>query len=495
MQMQSIIRPMLAFGPCVRQLLEKRHISASELARMMGYKSRNSIFRILDDEGGHGPRQALYERLIAEDPLSLTQQERRELLQALEISRVGVVAFLNNRAMRELMLDVFMEEEAEEIRVLPMDDKKANVEGIFGGVDHLKQVDITITGCCDRQILSQLNERLSGEKTKFCITHFVYTGEEEIIRNVSAIQPLLFRSDYTAYAVEPGLFSREKQRLYRNNMIYVHSVPYEGRRYDRTFVMIDKGCFVALKQRGSGSISQLDRIMAEDMQRMRPLKTDKRGAQADYVAYTEECLKLEQNRAIYTIKRDVPLSYVQLDILTQCVMEGFAAAGIAQGDALAPLLERLQRVHHQRFENYFMKKKPTYTVFDSEAMERFARTGRQTDHFFAFRPYTPQERVRILTHLRDQTAENPNFHVCFFKPEYEAPPMEIALFEGMGVLMAKPDTNYNLDGDHTETIITQESFCACYKNYFMQDLLVRQVMDEQATAAELERLIEIAKNA
>lgn len=495
MHMQPIIRPMLDFGPCVRQILHKRNISASEFARLMGYKSRNSIFRILDGEGGHGPRQALYDRLIDEDMLSLTQQERRELFQALEISRVGLLAFLNNRAMRELMMDVFMEEEADEIRVLAMDGKKAHVDGLYSSVDHLKEIRITITGCCDRQILTQLNERLSGKNTTFRITHFVYTGEEELIRNISAIQPLLYRSDYTAYAVEPGMFSREKQRLYRNNMIYVHSVPYEGHRYDRAFIMVDKGCFLALKQRGAGSISQLDQVFRQDSVSMRPLKDDRSEGMVDYLAYIEACLRLEQSRAIYMIKRDVPLSYVQTDILEQCVREGFAAAGIVPQEEIEPLLEQLQRVHNQRFDNYFAKRKPSHTVFDMGAMERFARTGRQSDHFFAFRAYTPQERVRILTHLRGHAAENPYFNVYFFKPEYEAPQMEIALFEGTGTLMAKPDTNYNLMGDHTETIITQESFCECYKNYYMQDLLERQVTDEQETLTVLDRLIEIAKNA
>lgn len=39
------------FGPCLKEMLGKRKVSASELARMMHYKSRNSIFRILDGEG------------------------------------------------------------------------------------------------------------------------------------------------------------------------------------------------------------------------------------------------------------------------------------------------------------------------------------------------------------------------------------------------------------------------------------------------------------
>ena len=495
MLMKPIIRPMQAFGPCLKQLLQARGTSASELARMMGYKSRNSIFRILDEEGGHSARQALYDRLMEEDPLAFAIQEREELAQALEISRVGLVAFLDNRAMRELLMDVSMEEAAQEIRLIPADGKPASAKRMIERAKEVEELVVTITGCCDRQICAMMNEGLSQLDARIRITHYVYTGEEELIRNLSAIQPLLYRSDYMAYAVEPGVFSREKQRLYRNNVIYVRAKTDDGKWHDRNFVLVDKGFLLEFIQRGAGSMAQLSRIFSEDMKVMRPLKAPRYGDEADYLAYTEECLKLEQSRAIYMIKRDVPLSYVQTDILSQCVLEGFAEAGIAQNEELEPLLEQLQRVHNQRQECYFARRKPSYTVFDRSAMERFAQTGRQSDHFFAFRPYTPQERVRILTHLRGQAMQNPNFHVYFFKPEYESPPMEITLFEGMGTLMAKPGTDYDLAGDHAETLITQESFCQCYKNYFLQDLLEKQVMNGEETIAELDRLIEIAKNA
>ena len=206
-------------------------------------------------------------------------------------------------------------------------------------------------------------------------------------------------------------------------------------------------------------------------------------------------MKLEQSRAVYMIKRDVPISYVPSEILACCVMESAMREGIAGSQEIVQMLEQLKCVHDQRFENFFDKRKPTYTVFSLEAMERFAQTGTQSDHFFAFRPYTVQERVCILTHLREQAEHNPSFHVRFFKAEYEAPPMEIALYEGAGTLMAKPNTNYNLKGDHTETLITQESFCQCYKTYFLKDLMKRQVMDRQHTLQALDCLIEMAKRA
>lgn len=497
MQIQPIIRPMQEFGPCLKQLLQEKGISASELARSMAYKSRNSIFRILDGVGAHSARQAFYDRLLEGDPLRLGDHERAALEQALEISRVGLKAFLSNRAMRELLMNERLEETAEMIFLSQDGNDRKPFEQFMEGINGIKELSITITGCCERQIFAALDKYLRGAdaQCRIRITHFVYTGEEEIIRNISAIQPVLYRPDYTAYTIEPGVFSREKQRMYRNNCVFVHARDREGVWRNRSLILADKGVFLLIKSREAGGFATLDQCFERDLQRMRPLKTAVGQDGADYLAYTESCRRLEQNRAIYMIKQDVPISYVHTEILERCVREGLARAGTAQGEELEPPLKRLRDVHNQRFDNFFGKRKPTHTIFSCGAMERFARTGKQSDHFFAFRPYTPQERVSILAHLRVQAQENPHFHVHFFKPEYEAPQMEIALYEGAGTLMAKPNTHYDLDGDHAEALIEQDEFCESYKTYFAEDLLERHVLDPKETLAVLDRLIELAKEA
>ena len=65
-RVQKTLHPTQEFGPCLREILKEKQVSASELARMMNYKSRNSIFRILSGKGGHGARQTFCERLLNE---------------------------------------------------------------------------------------------------------------------------------------------------------------------------------------------------------------------------------------------------------------------------------------------------------------------------------------------------------------------------------------------------------------------------------------------
>ncbi len=491
--LQPILEPVQELGPCLKQMLRKKKTSASELARRMAYKSRNSIFRILDEKGGHSAQQAFYERLIDEDPLVLSDDERAELAQALEVSRVGIQAFMSNRAMRELLMNVT--QESPKVRIETGDADDPDFHKALDRLARGRKAYLTITGCCDRAIFEALRERVykTNIACEVKITHFIYTGEEEIVRSISAIQPLLYCECYSAYSVEPGTMSKERESLYRSNCIYIHAQEANGEWYDQQMILVDKGVFSPLHRFSSEEEDPYMAFFAHDMVHMPELKAsfsqDKR--LESYLAYTEDCRRLEQNRAIYTIKLDIPINFIHTDVLLPCARDGFRAIGLQDEDVLDGLVE----IHRQRYENFMTKKKPTHIIFSREAMERFARTGRQSDHFFALRTYTPKERVAILYDLRKQAEHNPNFFLYFFKERFEPPLTEIGLYEGVGTLLTKPYTHYDLAGDHAEAIITQAEFSARYREFYVGDLLERHVLSREETMGVLEELIEIAENA
>lgn len=128
-------------------------------------------------------------------------------------------------------------------------------------------------------------------------------------------------------------------------------------------------------------------------------------------------------------------------------------------------------------------------------MEQFAQTGLESDHFFAIRPFSPAERVSILTHLKEQNETNPNFCLYFFKPGYRQPRTEICLYEGAGTMLTVADTDYDLSGAHSEVLITQTEFSRKYKAFFIHDLLESKVLSPAETQKTFEELIEIARNA
>lgn len=106
MKAAPTVQPLLTFGQCLKNILGARKLPASALSRMMEQKSRNSMFRILDDTGGPAVQAAFFESLKASDCLHLTEQEERELERALEVSRFGVAGYMTNQAMHRLLGDV-----------------------------------------------------------------------------------------------------------------------------------------------------------------------------------------------------------------------------------------------------------------------------------------------------------------------------------------------------------------------------------------------------
>lgn len=486
----------MGFGEYLKQLLKEKGMSASELARIMEYKSRNTVFRILAGEGGHVSRQAFFDRIVQDNVLDLTEEEKKQLTCSLEVSRVGAGRYMDNLAM-EALFHAEKEKADIDVQVVRRDKLKQDttLKAILEEYVSGSELELQISGCCSSIIFNTLRDVLleSGHKCRVSVVHYVYTGPEEIIFNIAAIQPMLFASCYQAYSIEPGVYSPEKERIYRSNCICAHVTHADGSGFDEAMLLTDAACMVRLGRRQRGGFHLADRLFDDSELKRNPIKSAFMldSMTQGLVSYIDECRRIEQNCAIYTAKLDIPFFFIHPDLLVDAAKEGFCATGLATQEEMEQLIQTLYDIQLQRFENCYGKKKPTYAIFSREAMERFAKTGCQSDHFFAMRPFTRAERLRILCHIRDQIKKNSGFEIFFFKENEEPPGMEIGLYEGVGVLLSKPFTHY--DSDHAEAIIAQKDFCQRYKSYFFEDLLARRVLSKARSLKVLEELIELVR--
>ena len=144
-------QPLLTFGQCLKQILKTRKLSASALSRMMEQKSRNSMFRILDDTGGPAVQAAFYESLKECDCLHLTKAEEHALEVALEVSRVGQTGYTTNLAMHRLLGDVDIQT-APDVPFRVDRSLDGSVTTLRESMNRLaseqKRVQFIITGCC-----------------------------------------------------------------------------------------------------------------------------------------------------------------------------------------------------------------------------------------------------------------------------------------------------------------------------------------------------------
>ena len=93
----------MTFGECLDSLLKSKKMSVSGLAEATGTKSRNSIRRLLKDECGISVMEAFNSKLMESDPLALSEAERSQLEQALEVSKVGKDTY----QARKILLQLF----------------------------------------------------------------------------------------------------------------------------------------------------------------------------------------------------------------------------------------------------------------------------------------------------------------------------------------------------------------------------------------------------
>lgn len=500
MKAAPTVQPLLTFGQCLKNILGARKLSASALSRMMEQKSRNSMFRILDDTGGPAVQAAFFESLKASDCLHLTGQEERELERALEVSRFGVAGYMTNQAMHRLLGDVDLQAAADDsLRVDRSRD--GSVTTLRESMERLaaeqKRVHFVITGCCHRRVFECIAAAFAGSACEMSIEHYLYTGGDEIIGCVSAIQPVLYLPDYKGYCIDENMFNIQREQVYRCNTITAHCEDAQGQKQALMAVMIDPQRLLSIGLPDERNIEIVERMMREDRPKMHPIKREFQtsGSPEGYLAYTKSLQRLEQGRSIYDIKLDVPINFVAPEVLVGPARDGFAAHGFAQDDALEEMIGQFYKVHQKRFDNYFQKRRPTHAIFSRQAMEQFAQTGLESDHFFAIRPFSPAERVSILTHLKEQNETNPNFCLYFFKPGYRQPRTEICLYEGAGTMLTVADTDYDLSGAHSEVMITQTEFSRKYKAFFIHDLLESKVLSPAETQRTFEDLIEIARNA
>ena len=105
------------------------------------------------------------------------------------------------------------------------------------------------------------------------------------------------------------------------------------------------------------------------------------------------------------------------------------------------------------------------------------------------RPYTLKEREVILSELLKQQQDNPYVHFYFLKDDATLRDVEIAYYEGEGMLILDSETDYNLEQGHSEVLITHERMLSLFKEFFMNQLLQEYVCTEPETVDFLRHLI------
>lgn len=478
----------------MQELLRERKLSATAVAEELGFKNRTAFFRILHDESRISGVQRCFEAAKQSALLSLSAEEIDRLSAAVSVSELGKKTYGIHTAMREMIYPG-----------MPMPPEPIALEGetncatlgeLMRTLNDLKSVTIVIMGRCTRDVMDRLFA-LTKETTVRKIIHVFAFDEEdpEDIKIFATMANLLFSSVYSVFCLnETGVTT--KNWWMRSGTMLFNCERADGTRLGFQMTPVEKNCYLYSEEDPDKLKAFWNAMMSHVKERVFPLKREDEGRQVDlksYIEFTKTFEQLERNRELYMIKPDFPINCVPPEILEKLARDAFAQAFPGDEEEFKTLIEQIYEIHAARVKNMYHKRRVTHIVLNEDAMECFARTGNRSDHLFLCRPYTPQERVSMLTLLRDQTRDNPYFNVWIGTDEGIVNDRELKVYDGHGVSLIKADTSWQLHGEQQNVMLESKLLASYFKSYIVGSVIAKGVRSQQESIAVLDRLIEIAK--
>ena len=467
----------------INGIMQDHELTLSGLTKLLGYKSKTSISRIM--EGTVRPDSITKFAGELRRAMELSEEEQAALTEAEQVSIYGRERYLANQALWRFLQGRERSDQDTDLQVFSgMTGKVVDLHRRYDGSASLR---LTIVNC---QYISGLfaSARRLLQRKNVSVDHFMYVDEDDArtIDSMSTLMPVFYEKGYMGYVRMKTRMGEGEPDCGINeaDFLIVEWLEDEKARTDLILftgmdraVLFETGRFDGEALRRAG----LDRSA------YLPIKRNyfERSAFEDYLQYSRDYAALERDHAVWKLKPDIGVDQIPAWILKKAVQEG----PMPQDEAFARVLDQMERVYQKRFENTFSKRRHAYTIYKRDAMYRFAMTGRTSDHFWMMRPFTPEERILILSGLLAQQQRNPFIHSFFLLDDSTLRDVEIACYQDEGMLILDSGTDYNLEQGHSEVMITHRRMLELYKDFFMNVLLQSYVHTEKEFCDYLQYLI------
>lgn len=464
----------------INDLLEDRGMSIAELTARLGYQSKTSLVRIMKKQANQRALHAFAERL--EKRLELTEKEQNRLNEAMECLHWRE-DYASSREMLRLLCGEFIEDE-EVLLEDAVSGRQMQLAQRYAGA---REISIVLLNCQYVPMFGLLLDMVRHQDVR--IEHFLMMDEdpERVIHAIGALIPLIYEKNYSGYSYR-GDKNAGAQGLRGADLMLVTYRKADGTLCEDTIVF-DGDCHGLVREEAqSGSMLRMTGIRREDFTSVKKVFFKEKGPES-YVRFCANYAKLEHNRLVYKIKPDVGMEWIPEDILLSALQEGSMDLG-----SIGELVDTFREVYHERVRNVYEKRCASQLIMKRDAMRKFARSGLLADHFWAMRPFTPQERIRIIGLLKEKMEDHSASRICFLKEDGFLRDAEIAYYDGVGILVTDSSTNYAPTGIHSEVMLVHKGFMRMFKEYFERSLLASHVISQEEAVAFMDELISIAKN-
>ncbi len=471
---------------CIRELAEKRGLSLEVMAQLLGYRSPTSLKRIMNERVRPSTLNDFAQRMEAH--MDLSAAESAALDRAVRIRRYGESRVLEWEAFHSFLQGETLPEAEALLAEDPESGAAVPLVRRYAGREDLR---LMLVNCVYPEVFSLLRKLLSegdAEAKHVIVAPLHGTGNAYIMTLLSTVLRL---QSYHGYIME---YPREAGGVHVRGpwgadlLLASWKEPGGGEATELlTFRTQNRAVAIPLRMEGEALRRLLSGFGPE-------LKTVKRswhamGSMEDYISYSEDLAALEKDAEIFEIKPDPCLIYIPAEIQRAALEEGPIPA-----ELLVPVMDPLFKTAQARNRNILTKRKATHSILKKGAMRQLALTGKTMDHFWGFRPYTKEERLRIFGVLLEQAQENRYVHLYLLREDDALRDMNLTIFGARGILICEKDTGYDLGGGHSDLLLTPPgSLLEEFQKYFLSDLVRELCLPEGETVGYLTYLMNLVR--
>lgn len=465
----------------IRDFMREHRLTAKKLAALIGLRSAAALQQLVAGKGG-GADAVEFEQAMVRN-FVLTAAEREELRRCVMAAAGGEAEVIRTREMWAYLRGDILQQGAFYLE----QPGSGHLLSMAERYDHAKNLRVTLLNTPYSTIYPDLMRLMDERDAK--IDHYVLVDDDDArtIRLTSDIQRPITHANYECFVRVEEKNEQCCYGLARADLMVCVWEDDAGKLWRDMIVFTapDRGRLLARP-----GVAEL--INAIGLERDKYMRIKRRyqegGTLDDYVRMIEAYAEMERDSTIYALKPDLCVASVPPDTLRDAAL---ADGMMSMSDETAPAIEALTRLFEQRYANLEQKRKRTWLFVKRGAMERFARTGVMSGHFWGLRPFTPEERRRILAEQLRLMRVNPGYRLFFLRDDSGIRDIDLCCCERFGALIANGYTDYDFDKGYTEILLGHKKFMRLFED-FAQDKLVAQCSGEQEARAIIKNLIAIA---
>lgn len=427
---------METFGECIRAWMTENKMSAADLTKQMEYKSKTTLVRLLKGQSNYASCMQFFSKL----PPDLSCDWKERFSHALLVERVGKASYPVLEALDRQLFS-------------PESNAPATVHFMPSAVEDGGTVFVL---GCPWEITGNLIDHLLTRDRSLHVIHYMTRGE---VAECPALLPQLIRRipdvRYQAALLEAQ--DLRKYPLSWNMVIRItaHNTTQLIPRLDTS--EWQEICLPSLREYFISLQKLLETLPQASLYRYDQLKSGR-----DYIDFTRNAFLMERGQDAVIVK---PTPGMQM-MPAEAVISAFSDFLSEHLEPVTAARESLIYIFRERVDNFYAPGRRTHLVLSEPAMKDLICTGRMSDHFYAFRPFTHEERMLILQELKAFSCRKGN--LVQFLPD-KTWPVSLEAYSNHGALFYPSGTNYNAETDiYRELFLPGEDFYVLIRTYVQE---------------------------